>query len=579
MTGATLTCCLLLASCMAATAKLVMVYSLQRHGARNVLPKGALLTETDLIGGPTLLPEGQRQTYNAGATFRARYLSNATCGATGTCLNGSDAAGAVSSGGKYGVVGQPGVGFGNFDVYVRSSALDRTIMSGLCFFNGVFPADPAAPAANPAAYLPTGAQVVPVYTQSDQDDILIRAYTKCPAYQAALDAWFSSAEFGAQANASTQLRAAVAARWPGVDTSLENWWNVYDAINVYRTYGLGAPTPNFTDIFTPIQDLAYWLEVRKMQTGLTRNLLGGPLLADLTASLADAVAAAANGSQLYYKLVSLSGHYNTQLGLLAALGLDAAAGPAAAAFVWYRPSLPRLAAVLAFELHAVAATADGSSNSSSSSGSSSGSSTTTMYVVRAVAQDGPSAAYVTVPLPCASGAAAAALAAAVNSGAAAAANATAAAANAAAAVGACTLDDFLALAAPQSMPTAADWCAACGNNDVTACRVANLQAEGGEICDDEGEAWKIAVSVVVTFVGALLLAALAAGVWSHCAARRQQQQQHGGAGSSSSPLPDEKAAAAGCFGGDGGKGRGGDGMGAELTPAPFRYSSAAAHQI
>ena len=194
-------CLLLIAACMHATnAELVMVYSLQRHGARNVLPKGALLTETDLIGGPTLLPEGQRQTYNAGAArglmearygvgaasvlgarartaqlvvlphksssqqcrptsrsrplhqnrtfpppsspraepptpatlppppaviphphahmqntgaaFRARYLSNTTCSATGTCLNGSDASGGVSSGGKYGVVGQPGVGFG-----------------------------------------------------------------------------------------------------------------------------------------------------------------------------------------------------------------------------------------------------------------------------------------------------------------------------------------------------------------------------------------------------------------------------------------------------------------------------------
>ncbi|KAG2425428.1 hypothetical protein HYH02_015034 [Chlamydomonas schloesseri] len=581
---------------MTASADLVMVYSLQRHGARNVLPKGALLTETDLIGGPTLLPEGQRQTYNAGAAFRARYLSNATCGASGTCLPGSDAAGAaVSSGAKYGVLGTPGVGFGNFDVYVRSSALDRTIMSGLCFFNGVFQPDPAAPAANPAAYLPTGAQVVPVYTQSDQNDILIRAYTKCPAYQAALDAWFDSAEFQAQADASAGLRAAVAERWPAADTSLQNWWNVYDAINVYRTYGLGAPTPNFTDLFTPIQDLAYWLEVRKMQTRLTRNLLGGHLLADLLASLQGAAAAAANGSQLYYKLVSLSGHYNTQLGLLAALGLDAQAGAAAAAFVWYRPSLPRLAAVLAFELHAVPATAAAPGNgSSSSSSSSSSSNATVMYVVRAVAQDGPSASFITVPLPCASAAAAAALAAAVNAGAA---NATAAAANAAAAVGACTLDDFVALAAPRSMPEAADWCAACGNDDVSACRLARLQAEGGG--GDEGEAWKIAVSVVVTFVGSLLLAALAVGVWSYCAVRRRQQQQQqqygtgvGGAdshGMSSSFLPGGKAAAGkapGCFRGVGGAGRGkgrggaGDGLdSAELAQAPFHYSSAAAHQI
>ncbi|PNW86505.1 hypothetical protein CHLRE_02g089311v5 [Chlamydomonas reinhardtii] len=528
-------CLLLIAACMHATnAELVMVYSLQRHGARNVLPKGALLTETDLIGGPTLLPEGQRQTYNAGAAFRARYLSNTTCSATGTCLNGSDASGGVSSGGKYGVVGQPGVGFGNFDVYVRSSALDRTLMSGVCFFNGVFPPDPAAPAANPAAYLPTGAQVVPVYTQSDQNDIIIRAYTKCPAYQDALEGWFGSAEFQSQANASAGLRAQ-------------------------------------------IQDLAYWLEVRKMQPALTHNLLAGPLLADLLGSMSDAVEAAGNGSQLYYKLVSLSGHYNTQLGLLAALGLEAGAGPAAAAFVWYRPSLPKLAAVLAFELHYAPATAG--------SGGSSNSSDSRMYVVRAVAQDGPSASYVTVPLPCASAAAAAALAAAVNA-ATPAANATAAAANAAAAVGACTLDDFVALAAPQSMPEAADWCSACGNNDVAACRIVSLQSEEGEGGDGDGEAWKIAVSVVVTFVGALALAVCGVCVWSRYTAGRQQQQGGaGGAGSSSSFLPGGKAAAApapGCFegvGGGGGKGGRGEGMDAELTPAPFRYSSAAAHQI
>eukprot|EP00198_Chlamydomonas_reinhardtii_P012622 XP_001701959.1 predicted protein [Chlamydomonas reinhardtii] len=306
-------CLLLIAACMHATnAELVMVYSLQRHGARNVLPKGALLTETDLIGGPTLLPEGQRQTYNAGAAFRARYLSNTTCSATGTCLNGSDASGGVSSGGKYGVVGQPGVGFG-----------------------------------------------------------------ECPAYQDALEGWFGSAEFQSQANASAGLRAQVAARWPGTDTSLENWWNVYDAINVYRSYGLGAPTPNFTDIFTPIQDLAYWLEVRKMQPALTHNLLAGPLLADLLGSMSDAVEAAGNGSQLHY-------------------------APATAG-------------------------SGGSSNSSDSR----------MYV---------------------------------------------------------------------SMPEAADWCSACGNNDVAACRIVSLQSEEGEGGDGDGEAWKIAVSVVVTFVGALALA-------------------------------------------------------------------------
>jgi len=46
--------------------RLVMVYSIQRHGARNVLPKTSDLKENEASGGPTLLPEGQRQCYLAG---------------------------------------------------------------------------------------------------------------------------------------------------------------------------------------------------------------------------------------------------------------------------------------------------------------------------------------------------------------------------------------------------------------------------------------------------------------------------------------------------------------------------------
>lgn len=41
-------------------ASLIAVYSIQRHGARNVLPKSALLAESSIIGGPTLLPQGWR---------------------------------------------------------------------------------------------------------------------------------------------------------------------------------------------------------------------------------------------------------------------------------------------------------------------------------------------------------------------------------------------------------------------------------------------------------------------------------------------------------------------------------------
>lgn len=59
---------LLLLSCAAAHAELLLVYSISRHGARNVLPKSAVLTESDASGGPTLLPAGQLMCFNAGET-------------------------------------------------------------------------------------------------------------------------------------------------------------------------------------------------------------------------------------------------------------------------------------------------------------------------------------------------------------------------------------------------------------------------------------------------------------------------------------------------------------------------------
>jgi hypothetical protein len=58
---------LLLAAVAACSADLVMVYAVVRHGARNVLPKTANLTESGATGGPALLPQGRVQASTAGA--------------------------------------------------------------------------------------------------------------------------------------------------------------------------------------------------------------------------------------------------------------------------------------------------------------------------------------------------------------------------------------------------------------------------------------------------------------------------------------------------------------------------------
>jgi hypothetical protein len=127
---------------------LVLVYAVTRHGARNVLPKTSTLREPP--GGVTLLPLGQRQCYNAGLAFRTRYL-DAGCVASGdaapsnTCLS-PDSSQSDSSG-LYGVVGAPGVTWSNQNVLVRSSALDRTLLSARSFLAGASRSAPSACAA------------------------------------------------------------------------------------------------------------------------------------------------------------------------------------------------------------------------------------------------------------------------------------------------------------------------------------------------------------------------------------------------------------------------------------------------
>jgi hypothetical protein len=79
--------------------------------------------------------------------------------------------------------------------------------------------------------------------------------------------------------------------------------------------------------------------------------------------------------------------------------------------------------------------------------------------VRLVMQDGPSEPYTTIPLPCAvAGDGAEALAGA----------------------GACTLEAFQALVQPLSMNGAEQWCAACDNSGMTACKLRVAAAQLGE---------------------------------------------------------------------------------------------------
>lgn len=152
--------------------------------------------ESDAAGGPTLLPEGQRQAWQAGVAYAARYLNASTCSSDDTCLDitvANNMPGAVActpdahgfcesayrgacvsahragclgpcrccapllsmvrarasthgalpaprhAGPEYGVVGTPNGTWNNFNSLFRSSALDRTIMTARSFLDAVGP--------------------------------------------------------------------------------------------------------------------------------------------------------------------------------------------------------------------------------------------------------------------------------------------------------------------------------------------------------------------------------------------------------------------------------------------------------
>lgn len=150
--------------------------------------------------------------------FKSRYIDAATCQNTTTCL--------VADGASvnYGQVMSSGVAFSNYNAYFNSSGLDRTIQTALSFLAGVFD---QANNVSETRFLPTGAAVVPVYSVDDAQDYAIRGYTKCPAYDAKLEAWYASPDFKAKEEESAGLRASVAATLTdSTDTSLRNWWNV-----------------------------------------------------------------------------------------------------------------------------------------------------------------------------------------------------------------------------------------------------------------------------------------------------------------------------------------------------------------
>lgn len=281
------------------------LHVITRHGARMPLPKEATTLEEDKVGS-TLTPLGQQQQYSLGVWLGARYS-------------------------------------GFFDKYdptlarLESSPFDRTIVSANSLALGLFPASAriGAYGASEFALLPMPPANIPVYSQSDHNDIHIRAYQNCPVFTENLSKLYDSTEWMNLEATHHDLLSQLATLIPRLadeDTmtktnnlpfiSLENLWNVYDEIHVAKTecaenpYAfacLELPDPTIRDIvddnrWLELETLAHQAEYMKYGQTTGGNLLGSNLLWRILARIP-------TPGQFYL----YSAHYPTLLGMFATI--------------------------------------------------------------------------------------------------------------------------------------------------------------------------------------------------------------------------------------------------------------------
>jgi hypothetical protein len=222
---------------------------------------GSTLVETT---SPILTPLGEKQLYELGIWLRRRY-------AIADPLLGNYVAN---------------------DVRFESSAFERTISSANALTLGVYP---PANRTSKASLLPNTLYAsIPIYMTEARNDVFIRAYDKCPAFQSSLVTLYKSDSWKTlEADHRTLLnRLGEVAEFQSYVNDdgyvpLSDVWNVFDLLNVAKTECAAATTTDNTNCkFDPLDDgnwselqtIAHQAEIQRYSNIDRGRLLGGNLL-------------------------------------------------------------------------------------------------------------------------------------------------------------------------------------------------------------------------------------------------------------------------------------------------------------
>ena len=286
-----------------------------RHGSRTPLEKNPYTLKED---SSLLTPLGEKEHYDLGVWLLNRYSSM-----LGPYYNASWHR-------------------------LESSALERTLVSANSLALGLFP-ESARIGADKVTLLPVEPANVPVYATGLTDDVTIRAYANCPAFDAKLQQLYASSTWTDLETQNIPLLTLLATYFPDqlvpgkIYIPLTNVWNCFDAINVAKTecqddpsqYSCAhLPDPSIRDVLSAsdwvtLQELAHTAESLRYESTTTAGpLLGSNLVREIMSRI----------PQPTGRFFLYSAHYPTIFGVLATLQVKA-------------PTFPDYAAALIFEVY------------------------------------------------------------------------------------------------------------------------------------------------------------------------------------------------------------------------------------
>lgn len=311
--------------------RLALVISLCRHGDRSPLfsfPSDRLPLSRWPDGAGQLTPVGVRAHYDLGRALRARYVDD---------LRFLSPAYRPS------------------EVHVRSTALDRTLMSAYAQLAGLFPAGSASATDvrtrfggeqvnETEACLPGLRQAVPIRSVPREDDGLLIVGGNCPRWGRLMAAKRSSRAWRRQERAAQDvLRELTAATDSKEALSLAEVPHVFDTWTVQRAHGVPLPLSGapMERLYNDAGALADWSRNLTNAGVEAHRLRAGLLLHEVAKRARIAVANAVDvplsppQAALHRRFVVLSAHDSTMAAALAALGVfDGHNPPYNSTLVW-----------------------------------------------------------------------------------------------------------------------------------------------------------------------------------------------------------------------------------------------------